>query len=220
MEDDSFFIADMEINCIPSFSLKSGFYFIKYQFPFCSCFWYEKSIFVSIAGDMISLIVWIIGIILKRYDSLLFCTVFVSIGLNYSEQPYLTLLSSIQLHFFLKHVIKSFNGYFRRKYVRFVRHSIKIDEYHLPDVNSVDITTPWILQFRSNRCNFPRLFIWIFQDKIFLLLIIIFCVFVMHFVISFSHKIMELRILWPINIGLNSFVKYAFLWSERKSLEN
>lgn len=122
--------------------------------------------------------------------------------------------------FFLKHVIKSFNGHFRQKYVRFVRHSIKIDEYHLPDVNSVDITTPWILQFRSNRCNFPRLFIWIFQDKIFLLLIIIFCVFVMHFVISFSHKIMELRILWPINIGLNSFVKYAFLWSERKSLEN
>lgn len=160
----------MKINCIPSFSLKSRFYFIKYQFPFCSCFWYEKSIFVSIVGDMISLIVWIIGIILKRYDSLLFCTVLVSIGLNYSEQQHSTLLSSIPLHFFLKHVIKSFNGHFRRKHVRSVRHSIKIDEYHLPDVNSVDITIPWISQFCSYRCNFPRLFIfiWIFQDKIFL----------------------------------------------------
>lgn len=42
----------------------------------------------------------------------------------------------------------------------------------------------------------------------------------MRFVISFSHKIMELRILWPINIGLNSYVKYAFSWSERKSMEN
>lgn len=83
-----------------------------------------------------------------------------------------TRLSYHQFHyiFFLKHVIKSFNGHFRRKHVRSVRHSIKIDEYHLPDVNSVDITIPWISQFCSYRCNFPRLFIfiWIFQDKIFL----------------------------------------------------
>lgn len=77
-----------------------------------------------------------------RYDSLLFCTVLVSIGLNYSEQKHLTLLSSIQLYFLLKYVIKSFNGYFRQKHVRSVRHSIQIDEYHLPDVNSVGITIP------------------------------------------------------------------------------